>query len=76
VDDRSWFDPKHAIIHFDQNLAPGGYCWTFPKGEKKGVVKRSKCHWLNLILGQSRKSKSERKGQRRWVEWQNRKQIK
>jgi len=35
VDDRTWFDPRHAIIHFDQNLAPGGYCWTFPKGENK-----------------------------------------
>lgn len=35
VDDKTWFDPKYAIIHFDQYLAPGGYCWTFPKGENK-----------------------------------------
>jgi flavin-dependent dehydrogenase len=35
VEDRSWFDPKYALIHFDQNAAPGGYCWTFPKGENK-----------------------------------------
>jgi digeranylgeranylglycerophospholipid reductase len=35
VEDGSWFDPKYAIIHFDQNLAPGGYCWTFPKGKNK-----------------------------------------
>ncbi len=35
VNDRTWFDPRYAIIHFDQTLAPGGYCWTFPKGEHK-----------------------------------------
>jgi flavin-dependent dehydrogenase len=45
-DDLSYFDPRYAIIHLDQYLAPGGYCWTFPKGENKvniglGVQKRA-----------------------------------
>ncbi len=35
VEDKTWFDPKFAIIHFDQYLSPGGYCWTFPRGEHK-----------------------------------------
>jgi len=35
VEDRTWFDPKYAIIHFDQYLSPGGYCWTFPRGETR-----------------------------------------
>ncbi|MCX8203304.1 MAG: NAD(P)/FAD-dependent oxidoreductase [Nitrososphaeria archaeon] len=35
VEDRTWFDPRYCIIHLDQFLAPGGYCWTFPKGENK-----------------------------------------
>ena len=26
VEDKTWFDPKYAIIHLDQYLAPGGYC--------------------------------------------------
>ncbi|HVP22905.1 MAG TPA: LAGLIDADG family homing endonuclease, partial [Conexivisphaerales archaeon] len=26
VEDRTWFDPKYALIHFDQYLSPGGYC--------------------------------------------------
>ncbi len=34
-DDPSYFDPKYALIHLDQYLAPGGYAWTFPKGENK-----------------------------------------
>lgn len=34
-EDKTWFDPDYAIIHLDQYLAPGGYCWTFPKGKSK-----------------------------------------
>lgn len=33
--DKTYFDPEYCIIHLDQNLAPGGYGWVFPKGEKK-----------------------------------------
>jgi digeranylgeranylglycerophospholipid reductase len=45
-EDPTYFDPKYAIIHLDQYLAPGGYAWTFPKGENKvniglGVQKRA-----------------------------------
>jgi len=34
-EDPSCFDPKYALIHLDQYLAPGGYAWTFPKGQNK-----------------------------------------
>ena len=34
-EDKSYFDPRYCIIHLDQNLAPGGYGWVFPKGENK-----------------------------------------
>jgi flavin-dependent dehydrogenase len=41
----SYFDPNICIIHLDQEIAPGGYAWVFPKGEKKvniglGIQKR------------------------------------
>jgi digeranylgeranylglycerophospholipid reductase len=41
----TYFDPEFAIIHLDQEIAPGGYAWVFPKGENKvniglGVQKR------------------------------------
>lgn len=29
------FDPDYCIIHLDQDIAPGGYGWVFPKGENK-----------------------------------------
>jgi len=34
-DDKTYFDPDYCIIHLDQNLAPGGYGWVFPKGKSK-----------------------------------------
>lgn len=33
--DLSEFDPDYCIIHLDQDIAPGGYGWVFPKGEDK-----------------------------------------
>ena len=29
------FDPDFCIIHLDQDIAPGGYGWVFPKSETK-----------------------------------------
>jgi flavin-dependent dehydrogenase len=31
--DLTEFDPDYCIIHLDQDIAPGGYGWVFPKGE-------------------------------------------
>ncbi len=31
----SEFDPDYCIIHLDQDIAPGGYGWVFPKGNNK-----------------------------------------
>jgi len=41
----TYFHPDFCIIHLDQEVAPGGYAWVFPKGERKvniglGVQKR------------------------------------
>lgn len=33
--DLSEFDPDYCIIHLDQDIAPGGYGWVFPKGQTK-----------------------------------------
>jgi flavin-dependent dehydrogenase len=33
--DLSEFDPDYCIIHLDQDIAPGGYGWVFPKGDNK-----------------------------------------
>jgi geranylgeranyl reductase family protein len=43
--DSTYFDPTICLIHLDQEIAPGGYAWVFPKGEDKmnvglGVQKR------------------------------------
>jgi len=34
-DDLTEFDPDYCIIHLDQDIAPGGYGWVFPKGKNK-----------------------------------------
>jgi len=33
--DLTEFDPDYCIIHLDQDIAPGGYGWVFPKGDNK-----------------------------------------
>ncbi|MEM3290840.1 MAG: FAD-dependent oxidoreductase [Candidatus Micrarchaeaceae archaeon] len=30
-EDTNFYDPRNAIIHLNQDLAPGGYGWVFPK---------------------------------------------
>lgn len=35
VEDLTEFDPDYCIIHLDQDIAPGGYGWVFPKGKDK-----------------------------------------
>ena len=30
-EDLTYYDPKNAIIHLNQSMAPGGYGWVFPK---------------------------------------------
>ncbi len=45
-EDLNYYDPKNAIIHLNQVLAPGGYGWVFPKSGRRvnigiGVEKKS-----------------------------------
>lgn len=53
--DPSEFDPDYCIIHLDQDIAPGGYGWVFPKGETKvniGLgVEKSLLDGRNLRMG-------------------------
>lgn len=35
IEDKKEFDPDYCIIHLDQDIAPGGYGWVFPKGKNK-----------------------------------------
>ena len=51
--DLTEFDPDYCIIHLDQDIAPGGYGWVFPKSETK----------VNIGLGVE-KSLLERRNQR------------
>ncbi|HEY7572995.1 MAG TPA: NAD(P)/FAD-dependent oxidoreductase [Nitrososphaeraceae archaeon] len=37
-DDKTYFDPDYCIIHLDQQIAPGGYAWVFPKGDNKANI--------------------------------------
>lgn len=34
-EDLTEFDPDYCIIHLDQDIAPGGYGWVFPKDSNK-----------------------------------------
>jgi digeranylgeranylglycerophospholipid reductase len=38
AEDKTFFDPEYCIIHLDQNIAPGGYAWVFPKGRSKANI--------------------------------------
>ena len=49
VEDNTFFDPDYCIIHLDQNIAPGGYAWVFPKGKNK----------VNIGLGVQQKAMEE-----------------
>ena len=45
-EDLNYYDPRNCLIHLNQQLAPGGYGWVFPKKGKKiniglGVEKHS-----------------------------------
>jgi len=51
--DPAEFDPDYCIIHLDQDIAPGGYGWVFPKAGNK----------VNIGLGVE-KSLLERRNQR------------
>src|SRR5206468_6463929 len=58
VEDNTFFDPDYCIIHLDQNIAPGGYAWVFPKGKNKvnvglGVQQKE--------MGEHNKKQGERK---------------
>ena len=35
IENKTDFDPDYCIIHLDQDIAPGGYGWVFPKGQNK-----------------------------------------
>ena len=53
--DLSEFDRDYCIIHLDQDIAPGGYGWVFPKGDDKvniGLgVEKSLLEKRNVRLG-------------------------
>lgn len=46
-EDKTFYDPDYCLIHLDNELAPGGYAWVFPKGEGKvnvGLGVNKRCH--------------------------------
>ncbi len=45
-EDLNFYDPRNALIHLNQVLAPGGYGWVFPK----------KGHKMNVGVGVEKKS--------------------
>ena len=55
--DLTEFDPDFCIIHLDQDIAPGGYGWVFPKGDTKvniGLgVEKSLLEQRNKRLGKN-----------------------
>ena len=56
-EDKTEFDPDYCIIHLDQDIAPGGYGWVFPKGKDKvniGLgVEKTLLEKRNARLGKS-----------------------
>ena len=56
-DDDRYYDTKNALIHLNQQLAPGGYGWVFPKKGSR----------INIGLGVEKKSlevRNERLGRK------------
>ncbi len=49
-EDINYYDPNNAIIHLNQQLAPGGYGWVFPKSDGK----------INIGIGVEKKSLDKR----------------
>jgi digeranylgeranylglycerophospholipid reductase len=49
-EDLKYYDPKNAIIHLNQVMAPGGYGWVFPKSG----------HRVNIGVGIEKKSLDKR----------------
>ncbi len=45
-EDERYYDKKNALIHLNQQLAPGGYGWVFPKTQNR----------VNIGIGVERKS--------------------
>ena len=55
------FDPDAIVLHFGDRVAPGGYAWVFPKGERAANVGlgvlglraggRSAVEWLDDYVG-------------------------
>lgn len=45
-EDKLFYDPRNALIHLNQELAPGGYGWVFPKSGGR----------VNIGLGVQRRS--------------------
>jgi flavin-dependent dehydrogenase len=45
-EDKLFYDPRNALIHLNQELAPGGYGWVFPKSDGR----------INIGLGVQKKS--------------------
>jgi flavin-dependent dehydrogenase len=50
IENKTDFDPDYCIIHLDQDIAPGGYGWVFPKGQNK----------VNIGLGVQQKELQKR----------------
>ena len=50
IENKTDFDPDYCIIHLDQDIAPGGYGWVFPKGKDK----------VNIGLGVQQKELQKR----------------
>jgi len=51
-DDPKYYDKKYALIHLNQEMAPGGYGWVFPKKDSR----------VNIGLGVQQKSLDLRNG--------------
>jgi len=56
-EDLSYYDPDNALIHLNNELAPGGYGWVFPKsGNKINIglgVQKTSLEIRNRALGRS-----------------------
>ncbi|VVC05474.1 Digeranylgeranylglycerophospholipid reductase [uncultured archaeon] len=50
IENKTDFDSDYCIIHLDQDIAPGGYGWVFPKGKDK----------VNIGLGVQQKELQKR----------------
>ncbi len=69
-EDLNYYDPKNCLIHLNQQLAPGGYGWVFPKrGDKINVGLGVEKHSIDIRNAKLEKKDTLHSLIDQYIEW-------